>query len=136
MNEKTLLKIKLIERNAYPFEMQQLQDCYSWEDVAEYCEVPLKHLLVYTEANMYMLIGDHHKFIEVVDMASVGHFNAFKALSFIKESAKGRIIRLDAREGTSYPLILKLRKKLRILKDEAWQWGEDVMHEMEVRIIK
>lgn len=134
MNKKTLLEIKSIERNAYPFEMQQLQDCVSWEDVAEYCEVPLKSLLIYTEANMYILIGEHRKFIEVVDMASVGHFNVLKALSFIEKSAKGRIIKLDAREGTSYPLILKLRRKLEVIKDEAWQWGEDVMHEMEVRI--
>lgn len=134
MNKQTLLKIKSIERSAYPFEMQQLQDCSSWEEVAEYCEVPLKHLLVYTETNMYMLIGNHHKFVEVVDMASIGHFNIFEALSFIKESAKGRIIKLDAREGTSYPLILKLHRKLEVVKDKAWQWGEDVMHEMEVRI--
>lgn len=133
-NKKTLSLIKSIERNAYPLEMQQLQDCESWEDVAEYCEVPLKHLSIYTEANMYILIGEHKKFIEVVDMASVGCFNVFKALSFIASSAKGRVIRLDAREETSYPLILKLRKKLEILKDEAWQWGEDVMHEMEVKI--
>lgn len=136
MDKKTLLKIKSIERNAYPLEMQQLQDCTSWEDVAEYCEVPLNDLLVYTEANMYILIGEHRSFIEVVDMASVGRFNIFKALNFIASSAKGRTIKLDAREGTSYPLILKLRKKIEIIRDEAWQWGEDVMHEMEVRIIK
>lgn len=134
MNKKTLLKIKSIERTAYPFEMQQLQDCESWEEVAEYCEVPLKNLLVYTDNSMYMLIGEHEHYIEVVDMASIGHFNMFKALSFIEESAKGRTIKLDAREGTSYPLILKLHRKLEIIRDEAWQWGDDVMHEMEVRI--
>ena len=134
MNKKTLFLIKSIERNAYPFEMQQLQDCESWKEVAEYCEVPLKHLLVYTEPHMYILIGEHKDFIEVVDMAAVGHFNIFDALSFIAKSAKGRTIKLDAREGTSYPLILKLHRKLEIIKDEAWQWGTDVMHEMEVRI--
>lgn len=126
--------IKKIEAKAYPPHMQQLQNCKTWEEVAEYCEVSPKNLLVYTEANMYILIGEHKRFIEVVDMASVGHFNIFEALNFIKVAAKGKKIKLDAREGTSYPLILKLHKKLEVIKDEAWQWGEDVMHEMEVRI--
>lgn len=115
--------------------MQQLQDCCDWEEVADYGEVSFKNLIVYTEADkMYMLLGVHKKYIEVIDMASIGHFNIFKALNFIKKNSRDRPIKFDAKEDTSYPIILRLAQhnKLKIKKDKAWQWGEIVMHEMEV----
>ena len=117
--------------------MQQLQDCCDWEEVADYGEVSFKNLIIYTEADkMYMLLGVHRNYIEVIDMASIGHFNIFKALNFIKKTSKGKPIKFDAKEDTSYPLILRLTQhnKLKIKKDKAWQWGGVVMHEMEVTI--
>ena len=132
-----LTVLKKIEAEAYPPHMQQLQEFESWDEVADYGEVTPKKLLVYTEAKkMYMLIGVHRKYIEVIDMASIGRFNIFKVLNFIKVAAKGKKIRFDAKEDTSYPLILFLAQhnKLKIKRDEEWEWDGIVMHEMEVII--
>ena len=132
-------KIKEIEASAYPEHMQMLQECYSMEDIADYCECSVSQLHILQKDNFYVLVANHKKYVEVVDWASTRRcVEPFAVFKFIKNIAKGKTIKLDARKETSYPFIKEMEKRglIKITHDESWSWGGDIMHEIEMCIMK
>ena len=131
-------KIKQIEASAYPEYMQMLQECYTLEDIADYCECSVKQLHILQKDNFYVLVASHKRYVEIVDWAAAGRcVEPFVVFKFIKNIAKGKTIKLDAREGTSYPFIKEMEKRglIKITHDNEWSWGDIIMHEIEMCII-
>lgn len=132
MRKSVIALIKRIEAEKYPDNMQMLQDIVSIQDIADYCEVDIIDLGVYTYSNGYMLLGldRQEKRVEIVDMA--GKFamsDLLSVLSSLKEFT-GWTVTVDARETTSYRFMQYLVKHghLEILEDEPWNWDGEIMH--------
>lgn len=127
-----------IEREAYPYAFRQMQDCESMSDIADYCEVKTKKLIVLGESGKwYALVARHKKSsAEFVDIAKVPGTARIPWEDIISELRKRGIKRIsaDLREKTSYKVILKFHKMLgvSILKDKEYYdscFGE-TMHDM------
>lgn len=127
-----------IERQAYPSSFWQMQDCEDWEDIANYCEVNRKKLVVLGEkSKWYALVAKHKKSsAEFVDIAKVPGAPRIPWEDVLKELKRRGIKRVsaDLRDKTSYKVISKFHKALgvKILKDKEYYdscFGE-TMHEM------
>lgn len=130
--------IKRVEAVCYPLEMQTLQAANSLEDIARYCECPLESLEILQGEGWYALIGRHQETLEVVDLAALPGKRVLAVRSLIRRlSGEQRIITLDARISTSYPMIKKLERlgKIEVISETPWNWGSNEMAEMKVRVL-
>jgi len=130
--------VRGIEALAYPGFMQGMQDCTSLEDLAEYCECPVKRLTVICQENWYCLIRSKRGKAELVDLAKIPGSGS-PDYSLILEQLKRLKIRrvyLDARKSTSHPIILKMCELMNwhIVRDEQWWWGMEEMREMVINL--
>lgn len=130
----TIKKLKKLEAVAYPEYMRQLQECWSMEDLADYCECSVDQVSLKTGRGWYMIVADHGSYVEFVDfVATEGReASATMALVAFLRKLKGRRVALDARKSTSYPLILRLIPRLgaTIVSEEEWRWSNEEMVEM------
>ena len=102
-------------------------------ELTEYCEG--KPSIVSWE-NGYLLVTDK----EIVDLAStkaVPLKKILELLRFCKGHFNNRVVSLDARASTSYPLLLIMarRKRLEILTSAEWEWDGELFYELTVRFI-
>ena len=133
LKEQHLQKIQKIEKAVYPEYMCYLGDCDNKKEVAEYMECKPREIFYMLGDNYYLLAAIKKDFIEIVDLASTGPMNIFKILNTLETKLKGKKIIMDARKETSYPIIILLlkRKKIKLLKDEIWDWDGEEMHYLE-----
>jgi len=124
---RSLRLLKRIERSAYPACYRQMQECSSMDDVLEYCEAQ-------DQDDLVMLTGKSWYFLavkstgEIVDLAGKTTLaDLFMIKRKIKEVFSGRVLKLDAREDTSFRLI---RKVGRIISDHPYPWDGETFHEM------
>jgi hypothetical protein len=136
----SLTCILSIEASAYPRHMRSMQDCESWADIADYCDCDLSRLVVMgVEGHWYALLALHRRGrAEVVDLAKMPGTGSVPWHRILGDllSLGIRQIDLDAREGTSYELILRhaSRMGVSVMRDEAWEWDGEVMHEMRLML--
>jgi hypothetical protein len=129
-----------IERQAYPKHIQQLQDAEDWEDVADYCEVGLEDLIVFSDGqNWYALVAKHNSNAEFVDLAKIPG-SPIIDWSFIVDSLRNigiKKIIADAR-APSYRKLMRVFKLLglKIIKDKKYydEDFEEWMHEVIVKL--
>jgi hypothetical protein len=129
-----------IERQAYPKHIQQLQEVEDWEDVANYCDVDLDDLVVFSDGkNWYALIAQHNSTAEFVDLAKIPGSPIIN-WSFIIDNLRNigiKTIEADAR-APSYKKFKRIFKYLglKIIKDKKYYDDdfEEWMHELIVKI--
>lgn len=129
--------IKKIESVAYPAYMQQMQECETLDDLAEYCECKPSQVRIINGSDWYLIYAEYKKSIEVVDFASESGkcSEIFKVVSALKTK---KLITMDAKEDSSYPLVMKLAERgiLNIIHDEIWYLGNVSMHELKIKWVK
>jgi hypothetical protein len=110
--------------------MWGLQDIKTRTDLQIYCESVSVNVL--TDRGGYAIYTDD----EIIDLASVDTISSIKLILQLKKKLSGRVVSLDAREGTSYPIIKKMAGmgKLVIHHDELWWWGGELMHSLSIYI--
>ena len=123
--------IAKIEKECYPKYMRSLQSIDSRNDLKEYCESE-DVFAIYNDTTYVLCTED-----EVVDFASISKLSLIELMEvkkLLKDVFSNRAFFLDARETTSYRLIkfLEKRKEIVIISDEAWNWGTDVFHSLNV----
>jgi hypothetical protein len=91
--------------------------------------------------NFYAIGCETGNEVEIGDFAAAGGKlrdmkSAAQFLGFIRKF-KGKIIKADMREDTSYALLKAQEKsgRVKINHDEVWHWGSTPMHEIEFEII-
>lgn len=132
------MKIKEIEKKLYPTHMCGIAS-ESAKGLAEYCECSLDELCVLRGENWYSLLAIKEDCIEIADLAALpgNEFKASRAIMLELLKHKGKVVFIDARESTSYPMVKRaeLKGKVGILKDELYDWEGVTMHEMEFVIL-
>lgn len=129
----TLARIRRIEKAAYPPHMWQLQWVFRIKDLAEYCECRPDQVFVLTGQDWYLLAAEREDEVEVVDFASIGGCrDILRVLATVVPRWRGRRVVMDARESTSYRLVMLLvrRYRLDVIEDELWFWGDEPMHSL------
>jgi len=100
-------------------------------DILEYCMAQDQDdLVIMTGKSWYFLAVKSTG--EIVDLAGKTTLaDLFTIKRKIKEVFGERIIKLDAREGTSFKLIRKVGK---IISDYSYSWEGETFHEIEMYI--
>ena len=134
-DENTLLKIKEIEREAYAgTDFAQMQDCYNWEDMADYLECSIDEICFLCTDSYYVLVAEHDDYAEIADLACRPdkRCDLKKVAEFIEEFDKP--LTLDSRELTSYPILKYMEKRGRavIMEDEIDDWNGERYHSMRI----
>ena len=124
--------MKDIEVVAYPSFMRSICDCDDLEDVADYCECKVSEIFCICSENYYLLAANKEDSVEVVDFASTGRcIELFKVINICLKQFEGKIVTMDCRELTSYPIVILLLKRKGIsYNDEPWDWNGEIMHEI------
>ena len=127
-------KIKAIEAIAYPAHMQGMQDVQSEKDLKEYCES--NTIQVFQDKDWYCIVTKK----EVVDLASLQPMSIKDMLQLLlqlQDWFKERKFTLDAKEDTPLKLLRYLSKKnkIKILKEESWDWCGTSMVEMTLKFL-
>jgi hypothetical protein len=124
--------IKSIEKASYPAFMQQMQDCETIEDLAEYCECRKSRVFVLSGNDWYFIASIQKKRVEIVDIAGHVGLHIFDIISTCRKQWQGKVVTMDCRESTSYKIMVNISRRLSldILSDKVWYWGEEVMHEI------
>ena len=135
-----LRRIRSIERAAYPPHMRQMQDCRSWKDLAEYCEVSLDKVTVVLEKDYYLILAENGSEVEIVDLASKNGISPGTLMGLFRKilvSLSGKSVICDARAGTSLKVLHALSRagKIKIQKDNKWTWRDDEMHSLKFVVI-
>ncbi len=136
----SLYSILKIEASAYPEYMQQLQECSSFREVAEYSECSLDRLVILgQEDHWYAIIALHKKGkAEFVDLAKMPNSPVVPWGEIVSRlhNLGIRKLSLDARESTSYKVIIRSLSLFRatILKDEIWDWDGELMHSLVINL--
>lgn len=132
------MRIKDIEKRLYPEHMLGITS-ESAKGLAEYCECSLDELCVLRGENWYSLLAIKEDYVEIADLAALpgNEFAASRAIMLELLKHKGKVVFIDARESTSYPMVKRAEEKgrIEILKDELYYWEGVPMHEMEFVIL-
>lgn len=134
-----LESLRLLEAAAYPVHMQSLQDCMTMGDVAEYAECKPKHLRILgEEGRWYAIVALHGRRAEFVDIAKMPGTVTVpwrRVMATIREWRVRELV-LDARASTSYRIVRRLVELMggTVVRDEAWDWDGETMHEMCIRL--
>lgn len=138
LTEENLAKIKRIEEQAYANTCYgQMQNCHSWEDVADYMECTVEQIRLCCGEAFYLLAAEHEDSVEVVDLASADGMANLRRVVLAMESFD-KPLTMDCRESTSYPILKYLEriKRCAITEDVPHQWGGEAFHELTVYTTK
>lgn len=106
----------------------------------DYCECSLRKLIVLGEEDRwYALIARKGRCTaEFVDLAKVPGAAKidWEHLVNVLKNNKIKEVTLDARESSSYRLILRYASALgvRVVSDVEWNWDGETMHEMKLML--
>lgn len=125
-----MISIMKIEYLVYPPHMRQMQGIQNMDDLHDYCESDNVEVILFGEYG-YALLAEE----EVVDLASTKPLSLpdmMKLMSAMKKFYGNKKFSVDAREGTSYRLLLACLKrgKIKFHSDEVWDWEGETMHSM------
>ena len=129
--------LKRIEALAYSSHMQQMQDCDTWQDVAEYAECRLRNLHIWGSDTWYCIVAVHKRHVEIVDVAKIPESIRVPWRHILSRLRKFGIshITCDMRESTSYRLVRILPALgCSVLADETWYWNNERMHAMRLAL--
>jgi hypothetical protein len=135
MDDASLQKIKEIERMAYDgTRYAQMQDCDTWQDMAQYMECDEEGVHFLCTQDYYVLIAEHEDYAEIVDLACLPdkRCDLKKVAQFVETFDKP--LTLDSRELTSYPIIKYMEKRGRVVitEDEVYDWNNEKFHSMKM----
>jgi len=139
----SLKRILKIERAAYPPHLREMQDAESWEDVADYAEVPIEQLVVLSDGISWYAIIAKHRFgrAEFVDLAKVPGapiVDWFFILRTLRDMGIKKIFG-DMREDTSYRRFKQQissfeRLGVKMTKDSPYTMYGETFHDFVVKI--
>ena len=126
--------LRVIESEVYPSHMWGMQEVETLEDLQEYCES--SKVKVFGNDTWYCIVTKK----EVVDLASLQPMSIKDMLQLLlqlQDWFKERKFTLDAKEDTSLKLLRYLSKKnkIKILKEESWDWCGTSMVEMTLKFL-
>ena len=141
INENTICKIKEIESEAYPIELQGYSNINSVEEFVDYCGCCHASQIYYLLTDdLYLIIVSYHNCIEIFDVADRKRKSTdiWKVLHYINNNFKNRVIIADARDSTSFPLIeiLVKRNKIYIINDFIIERDGEKFHRIKFKIKK
>jgi hypothetical protein len=132
-----------IEREAYPDQMQEMQWAESWEDVADYADVPLNRLVVLSDGKTwYALIAKHRlgraEFVDLAKVPGTPMLDWVFLVTKLREMGVKKVFG-DMRDDTSFRRFkdqLELFSSLgvKMTKDEPYERDGEVFHDVVVRI--
>lgn len=121
MTQEDFIKIKEIAKCAYPDYFETFTDLNLKEFMEYCCCVNISQLDFILEEDFYIVIACHYNCIEIVDCASRSkhYLKIMGLINKLMNRYKNRLVYVECRESTSYPLFLALHKhnKIRILED-------------------
>ena len=139
----SLEAIQRIEAAAYPEEMQEMQWAESWEDLADYAEVPLSRLVVLSDGeSWYALIAKHRlgraEFVDLAKVPGSPMLDWVFLLTKLRELGVKKVFG-DMRDDTSFRRFkaqLELFSSLgvKMTKDEPYERDGEVFHDVVIRI--
>jgi hypothetical protein len=139
----SLEAILRIEREAYPEEMQEMQWAESWEDIADYAEVPLSRLVVLSDGeSWYALIAKHRlgraEFVDLAKVPGTPMLDWVFLVNKLREMGVKKVFG-DMRDDTSFRRFkqqLELFSSLgvKMTKDEPYERDGEVFHDVVIRI--
>lgn len=139
----TVEQLLRIEREAYPEHLQEMQYADDWEDVADYCEVPLKRLVILSDGeSWYAIIAKHRlRRAEFVDLAKIPGAPAVDWLFILTTLREMRIKRIfgDMRDSTSYRRFkeqISLAESLGVCMttDKVYERDGELFHDFVIKI--
>lgn len=130
ISKKQLKSLRKREKAAYPSFMRQMQHCYTWADLQDYCESTYVSIH-FLGKNGYIILTEN----EVVDW--VGDNQLFKMVCILKNHFKDCPFKVDLRESTSRPIVQKFahRGHIQIKSVSSWKWEDETMIEAVITIL-
>lgn len=130
--KENLALLKELEQAAYqntPF--SEMQDCQTWEDVADYCDCGISQLRLYLTKEWYALLAEHEDYIELVDLASKAKNTPLLFIVNTLTQYQKPFI-MDCRDSTSYRIVKALEKagRIHLISDEEYARGGELFHDI------
>jgi hypothetical protein len=130
LGQEDLAFLQEVELACYPEQYRSIADCERVSDLKDYCE---GKPTVWKWERGYCIATSG----EVVDLASTTSLSLSDMIELhelLRKHFGGRVVTMDAREGTSYKLLkfAEKRKRLQILSDRSYDWGGETFHELEL----
>ncbi|MBR4262720.1 MAG: hypothetical protein IKQ35_05090 [Bacilli bacterium] len=150
ISRDTVRFIRTIEGQAYPEEMQLMQESETVGDLSYTYGYGILQLTVVRGEDWYIIYGENRKHIELSDIASSPDRDVktsrremhdyLTGVMNVKAHAKKKPIILSAKEDTSYKMIQRMvrDKEYEIIDDIAgtWDYGSAIiMHDLVLRPI-
>ena len=137
LNQKNFDKVKSIEKHVYPSRMHTYQDFDNIEDLLDYADCN-GQIDCIVKDDWYAIFCNGSSEVEIIDFASKKPLG-FTELIEVKnklQSFGDKIITMNARESTSYRLIMLAAKRgmFEILSDEPNNEFGEPMHQLELKI--
>ena len=151
ISKETISFIRYVENQAYPEEMKMMQEDEDVEDISETYDVPIQQMIVVRGMDWYIIYSENHRYIEIVDIASLPTRDKDKSRREIHDYLIGVInkkahdsnkaVILSAKEDTSYKMIQRMVRnhEYEIITDIADTWDYDsaiIMHDLVLNPLK
>ena len=124
---KILKHLRRLERANYPYHMQQMQDVYCMDDLAEYCECKVSQVNIVSNNDAYF-ITSHNEIVDICGDVSI---------SFVRKciSSLGKgWYECDCRSVTwRFVKTLERLGKVAIKNVDHWDWDGDDMVYCEIK---
>jgi len=133
LNQKNFDQVKSIEKEVYPSRMQTYQDFDNIEDLLDYADCN-GQIDCIVKNDWYAIFCNGAKEVEIIDLASRKPLSLIELIEVKNKllSFGDKIITMNARESTSYKLIMAAAKRgmFEILSDEPNNEFGEPMHEL------
>lgn len=139
----TVEQIRMIEREAYPVHLQEMQWAEDWDDIADYAQVPLRRLVILSDGkSWYAIIAKHRvRRAEFVDLAKKPGAPVVDWV-FILRTLRGMGVKTifgDMRESTSYrrfkqQVAMFKHLGVRMTKDEVYERDDELFHDFVIKV--
>ena len=137
LNQKNFDQVKSIEKEVYPSRMQTYQDFDNIEDLLDYADCN-GQIDCIVKNDWYAIFCNGAKEVEIIDLASRKPLSLIELIEVKNKllSFGDKIITMNARESTSYKLIMAAAKRgmFEILSDEPNNEFGEPMHELVLKI--
>ena len=146
ITDETLEFIKNVENQAYQEEMKLMQDAENIDDVAYIYNHYVEELTIARNKDWYIIYGNDGDSIEIADIASLPDrdkkasreemHNYITRVINQKAHEEGKYVTLNAKEDTSYKMILRMvnNGEYEIIEDTPNSWNDEnediIMHKL------
>jgi len=132
-----------IEREAYPWQLQEMQHAEDWQDIADYSEVPLRRLVVLSDGETwYAIIALHRlgsaEFVDLAKIPGTPMLDWVYLLTALRELGIKKVFG-DMREDTSYRRFKQQLEQaaflgVQLVEAEPYERDGEMFREFVVRI--